>query len=49
VATAEKGVRNQEAGQASLLINQMGAAAAADIKKLKPDFPGSELKIVGCE
>ena len=49
VDSAVKGVRNQEQGQASLLISPMSADMAAEIEKLKPDFPGSELKQVTCE
>ena len=49
VISALKGIRNQEKGQASLLINNMSADNAAEIDKLKPDFPGSELKQVNCQ
>lgn len=49
VVSAVKGVRNQEKGQASLLISNMSADTAAEIDKLKPDFPGSELKQVTCQ
>lgn len=49
VVSAVKGMRNQENGQASLLINQMSSDMANEIDKLKPDFPGSELKQVTCQ
>jgi hypothetical protein len=49
VVSAVKGVRNQENGRASLLINQMSSDMAGEIDKLKPDFPGSELKQVTCQ
>jgi hypothetical protein len=49
VTSATKGVRNQERGQTSLLISNMPADIAAEIEKLKPIFPGSELKQVTCQ
>jgi len=49
VVSAVKGVRNHEKGQASLFISNMSADTAAEIEKLKPDFPGSELKQVTCQ
>ena len=49
VVSAVKGVRNQEKGQASLLINKMSSDVAIEIDRLKPDFPGSELKQVSCQ
>lgn len=49
VTSAVKGVRNQEKGQASLLMNNMSSDIAAEIEKLKPNFPGSELKQVICQ
>jgi hypothetical protein len=49
VVSAVKGVRNQEKGQASLLINKMSSDIAVEIDRLKPDFPGSELKQVSCQ
>jgi len=49
VVSAVKGIRNQEKGQSSLLINNMSGDTAAEIEKLKPDFPGSELKQVACQ
>ncbi len=48
VVSAVKGTRNQESGRASLLIDQMSSVMASEIDKLKPDFPGSELKQVTC-
>ena len=47
--SAVKGVRNQEKGQASLLISNMSTDMAAELEKLKPSFPGSELKQVTCQ
>lgn len=49
VTSAVKGVRNQEKGQASLLIGDMSSDIAAELEKLKPNFPGSELKQVTCQ
>ncbi len=49
VVSAVKGMRNQESGRASLLIDQMSSVMASEIDKLKPDFPGSELKQVTCQ
>ena len=48
VSSAVKGLRNHEKGQASLLINNMSSDMASEIDRLKPDFPGSELKEVAC-
>lgn len=47
--SAVKGVRNQEKGQASLLIRNMSSDVATEIEKLEPSFPGSELKQVTCQ
>jgi len=49
VVSAVKGVRNQEKGQASLFISNMPSDTAAEIERLKPDFPGSELKQATCQ
>ena len=49
VVSAVKAVRNQEQDQSSLIINNMAADTAAEIEKLKPDFPGSEIKQVTCQ
>lgn len=49
VVSAVKGVRNQERGQTSLLIGSMSPDMVDEINKLKPDFPGSELKQVTCQ
>lgn len=49
VSSAVKGLRNHEKGQASLLINNMSSDMASEIDRLKPDFPGSELKEVACQ
>ena len=48
VKSAVKGLRNHESGQASFLVNNVSTAVAEEIGKLKPDFPGSELKQVPC-
>ena len=47
--SAVKGVRNQEQGQASLMIANMSSDMAAELEKLRPSFPGSELKQVTCQ
>lgn len=49
VNTAIKAPRNQEQGQTSLVINTMTSEMVAEIEKLKPDFPGSEIKQVSCQ
>jgi hypothetical protein len=49
VGSAVKGVRNQERGQTSLLIDNMSPDMVDEINRLKPDFPGSELKQVTCQ
>ncbi|MFA6178591.1 MAG: SPOR domain-containing protein [Candidatus Methylopumilus sp.] len=49
VNSAVKALRNQEQGQASLVINSMSPDMVAEIEKLKPDFPGSEIKQVSCQ
>lgn len=49
VSSAIKAVRNQEQGQSSFIINNMSADTAAEIEKLRPDFPGSEIKQVTCQ
>ncbi|HSH71600.1 MAG TPA: hypothetical protein VK974_00960 [Methylophilaceae bacterium] len=49
VRSAVKALRNQEQGQASLVINSMAPDMVAEIEKLKPDFPGSEIKQVSCQ
>jgi len=49
VVSAVKAVRNQEKGRASLFISNMSSDTAAEIEKLKPDFPGSELKQATCQ
>lgn len=49
VVSAVKGVRNQEKGQTSLLIGNMSPDMVDELNKLKPDFPGSELKQVTCQ
>jgi hypothetical protein len=49
VVSAVKAVRNQEKGRTSLFISNMSSDTAAEIEKLKPDFPGSELKQATCQ
>jgi hypothetical protein len=48
VNSAVKGVRNQEKGQASLVIQNMLSTTAKELEQLKPEFPGSELKKINC-
>jgi len=49
VRSAVKGARNHESGQAGFFIKNVSAAVAEEIGKLKPDFPGSELKQAACQ
>ncbi|MCB5188166.1 SPOR domain-containing protein [Methylobacillus caricis] len=49
VVSAQKGIRNQEKGRSSLLINNMSAEMAIELNKLGASFPGSELKQVICQ
>jgi len=49
VVSAVKAVRNQEKGRTSLFISNMPSDTATEIEKLKPDFPGSELKQATCQ
>jgi hypothetical protein len=49
VVSAVKGVHNQEKGQVSLFISNMSSDTVVEIGKLKPDFPGSELKQATCQ
>jgi hypothetical protein len=49
VKLAVKGVRNQEKGQADLFIKAVAVSVADEIRKLQPDFPGSELRQVDCQ
>lgn len=44
-----KALRNQGRGHASLLFNKLGDADAVALKKLKPDFPEANLKVVSCD
>jgi len=48
VQSAIKGQRNHEGGQTSYTIRNVQPAQADEIGKLKPEFPGSELKEVDC-
>lgn len=49
VASAVKGVRNQEKGRSSLYISNMASDLVTEIEKLQPEYPGSELKQVTCQ
>ncbi|ABE50346.1 MULTISPECIES: SPOR domain-containing protein [Methylobacillus] len=49
VRSVQKGVRNQEKGRVSLLINDMSAEMATELIKQSANFPGSELKQVICQ
>ncbi|MCB5183597.1 SPOR domain-containing protein [Methylobacillus gramineus] len=49
VVSAQKGIRNQEKGRSSLLINNMSSEMAIELNKLGASFPGSELKQVICQ
>ena len=49
VSLAVKGVRNQEKGQSGLFLKNVPADTVDEIGKLRPDFPGSELKQVECQ
>lgn len=48
IQSAVKGQRNHEGGQTGYTIKNVSAAQAEEIGKLKPDFPGSELKQINC-
>jgi hypothetical protein len=49
IRSAIKGPRNHEGGQTGYTINNVLPAQADEIGRLKPDFPGSELKQVNCQ
>lgn len=49
IKLAVKGVRNQEKGQSDLFMKDVAASVADEIRKLQPDFPGSELRQVDCQ
>ena len=49
VKSAVKGQRNHEGGQTGFTITSVTPDQAEMIGKLKPDFPGSELKQVDCQ
>jgi hypothetical protein len=49
IRSAIKGPRNHEGGQTGYTINNILPAQAEEIGRLKPDFPGSELKQVNCQ
>ena len=49
VTDVVKAVRNKEGRQSVLLIRNISDSTAEEIRKLKPDFPYSELKQVACQ
>lgn len=49
VTDVVKAVRNKEGRQFVLLVKNISSNAAEEIRKLKPDFPYSELKQVTCQ
>jgi hypothetical protein len=49
VKTAVKGRRNHEGGQTSYFVKNASSIQVDEIGKLRPDFPGSELKQVSCQ
>jgi hypothetical protein len=49
IKSAVKGRRNQEGWQTGYTIKNVLPAQVEEIGKLKPDFPGSELKQVNCQ
>ena len=49
IKSAVKGQRNHEGGQTGYFIKSVSPAQVEEIGKLKPDFPGSELKQVNCQ
>jgi len=49
VKSAIKGQRNPEGGLTGFTIDSITPDQAEEIGKLKPDFPGSELKQVDCQ
>lgn len=48
VSDVVKAVRNQEGKQSVLLLKNISDSAAEEIRKLKPDFPYSEIKQINC-
>lgn len=46
---AEKLVRNQEKGQINLLTAAITADHVSEIEKMRPNFPGSEIKQIVCQ
>lgn len=48
VTSAIKGRRNLNGEQTGYLISNLSPAQQADVDKLKPEFPGSDLKQVEC-
>ncbi len=49
VASAVKGVRNQEGGQYSFHLEAPAEAVLRELTGLQPDFPGSEISPIPCE
>lgn len=48
VKSAVKGVRNHESGQSHFLLKNVNAKTADELAKLRPEFPGSEIRKVAC-
>jgi hypothetical protein len=49
INTAVKGQRNHEAGQTGYTVKNVTPMQSDEIAKLKPEFPGSELKQIDCQ
>jgi hypothetical protein len=49
IFSAVKAVRNQEGEQSNFYLGRVSPAVVDELSKLQPDFPGSELKPVGCQ
>lgn len=48
VKSAIKGVRNHESGQSHFLLKNVNAHTADELSRLRPEFPGSEIRKVTC-
>jgi len=48
VRSAIKGLRNHESGQSHFLLKHVNERTADELGKLRPDFPGSEIRKVAC-
>lgn len=49
VRSAIKSQRNHEGGQTSYILRNVQPAQAAEIARLRPEFPGGELKQIDCQ